>query len=520
MKFKNYILKYINEVIYGRKYLLYSLKLAIYVFLPQISTFHSIKNLIATLTSVVLLLLISKISKFLFLFIAFISLLLNSIMFHLSIYWGDSDILSRLEVAQLSPAYEKLEYLSTYITVYDIAILIYFIFGIYLITIMLYKLEHSYKVLKASGIFLLIVSLIVLSSFNLLKNISPYKFIYKLSKQGEWVKVVNERNEYLRNNIIERKRGQSSSLDYDKVIIIMGESANRHHMGVYDYNIPTTPFLSKLIKNKNAIKFDNIISPGNQTKYAIPLELTDATVNNFYNFITSPSIISDFKLLGYKTYWLSNQGETGAADSYVTSIAHEADYCKIGNMASDMYGNVNYDEVLLSYFDQIKTKRPQKEVYIFHLIGSHFAYSKRYPKKNALFPHPKNIIEEYDNSIYYTDYVISQIFNRFKDQKILFIYLSDHAETINNQIHGHGRNPPFKGVFDTPLIIYSSINNKRLDNIYKNNKKHIYNMESFNVIVKYLVGIENNISKISNNTHVLSIKPSNIFDYDKLDKYK
>jgi glucan phosphoethanolaminetransferase (alkaline phosphatase superfamily) len=403
---------------------------------------------------------------------------------------------------------------------HDIAILLYFAFGIYLITTMLYKLEHSYKVLKASGIFLLTVSLIVLSSFNLLKNISPYKFIYKLFKQGEWVKIVNERNEYLRNNITKRKSKQSSSLDYDKVIIIMGESANRHHMGVYDYNISTTPFLSKLIKNENAIKLDNIIAPANQTKYAIPIDLTDATVNNFYNFISSSSIISDFKLLGYKTYWLSNQGETGASDSYVTSIAHEADYCKIGNMASDMYGDVNYDEVLLSYLDQIKTKRPQKEVYIFHLIGSHFAYSKRYPRKNALFSHTKNIIDEYDNSIYYTDYVIGKIFNRFKDQKILFIYLSDHAEIINNQTHGHGRNPPFKDEFNIPLIIYSSINNKQIDDIYKNNQMHIYNMESFNLIVKYLVGLENNISKISNNTHVLSIKPSNIFDYDKLENYK
>lgn len=54
-----------------------------------------------------------------------------------------------------------------------------------------------------------------------------------------------------------------------------------------------------------------MISPINQTRYSIPIDLTNATVDNFNLFFTSKLIVTTFKKYGYKTYWLSNQGRVG-----------------------------------------------------------------------------------------------------------------------------------------------------------------------------------------------------------------
>jgi hypothetical protein len=56
-------------------------------------------------------------------------------------HWGVNGIVSRLEVAVLSPAYETIEYLKNYINIFDIMLIIYAILGI----IWLYSYFQSIK---------------------------------------------------------------------------------------------------------------------------------------------------------------------------------------------------------------------------------------------------------------------------------------------------------------------------------------------------------------------------------------
>lgn len=300
----------------------------------------------------------------------------------------------------------------------------------------------------------------------------------------------------------------------------MGEAVNKKHMGVYDYNISTTPFLSNLLQQKNSFKFD-VIAPTNQTRFSVPIALTDATVKHFYDFITSKSIISDLKEYGYKTYWLSNQFVVGKHETYISSIASEADYIKISN-SKYLYGmsGVKFDIVLLDYLKQINLNNNDKEVYFFHLLGSHTQYSKRYPAAHALFSNPKNIIEEYGNTIFYTDHIINEIYNKFKDKKLLLLYLSDHGEVVNIKKNGHGNFRPYQDEYDIPLIIHSSEHNEKLLKLKIENEKHLFNMEDFNHIVQYLTGIDNNITEISHNPKVFTVEPINIIDYRELNKFE
>lgn len=323
--------------------------------------------------------------------------------------------------------------------------------------------------------------------------------------------IVKERtNDYIKRNmrIEERvKVNNNKKQFYDKVVLIMGESVNKHHMNIYNYQKNTTPFFAKLKQQKQI--FD-AIAPATPTRFAIPISLTDANINNYHDeFLKSQSIVSDFVDNRYKTYWISNQGNTGLHDSAVASIANEADISIFKNFD---FHHAKPDEVLLDVLDNKLIDKNANQMFIFHLMGSHGSYKERYTNLALLNDKPNNLIEEYDNTIYYTDYIIKNIFDKFK---LLVIYTSDHGEVINIQGGGHGYFKPFKSDFDIPLVIYSSVQNSRIDELFNKNQKHYFNNTSLNDMIKYIsyISDEHNISQSS---IVFSQEPSNIYDYDLL----
>jgi len=162
-------------------------------------------------------------------------------------------------------------------------------------------------------------------------------------------------------------------------------------------------------------------------------------------------------------------------------------------------------------------------MYLIHLIGSHSKYTTRYPKNITLFKNTTTIQEEYDNSIFYTDYILKNIFyyfkNKFQNKKILFVYISDHGEVVNKDKNGHGFLPPFKDEYEAPFILYRTIKNNRINELYQSNKKGYFNLENLNYIVEYISGMRNN-ARISYSNKVFALEPKYIFNYDKLDFYK
>jgi heptose-I-phosphate ethanolaminephosphotransferase len=422
-------------------------------------------------------------------------------------------------VALLSPPYEMKEYLMTYLNIFDLAIFLYLILGLYLLYILFVKFKYKSKIIRMISSILLLIIILILNYLHLSKSIRPYVYIEVIREANSWKEIVEKRNSYL---VRVKSTIKNINLLYDKIVVIIGESANRHHMSIYGYDIPTTPFLSSLLESNNSVIFKNIIAPTNQTRYSIPIELTNATVEKFQDFIKSKSIVSVLKEYGYKTYWISNQFATGRHDTYITSIANEADYSIFMNLSYDVdkADNIKYDMILVDYLNKMGIDENSKEFYIFHLMGSHVSYDNRYPNENALFPDAKNVIEKYDNTIYYTDYVISKIYERFKNEKLLFIYISDHSEIINLKEHGHGHLPTYKDEYDIPLIIYSTTSNKRLKTLQKECENILLNAESFNHIVNYLVGIEDDYTKISHSSKIFALEPKNVMDYKKLKTYE
>ena len=422
-----------------------------------------------------------------------------------------------MAVSMVSPMYETLEYLKSYIDYRDALLVVYTIFTLGLLYRFLVHYKHSFRVIRFLS-FIASTAVIVAFSyyFNPLKDQEPFNIPAEYMELKGYSEFYKTRTDYLEG--MEKVYDKNSSLIYDKIVIIQGESANKHHMSIYGYDENTTPFLS-LLKSKNSLFVFNAIAPTNQTRYSVPILHTKATVHDFSEpFIHSRSIIGDFNLRGYKSYWISNQGLAGKHDTSIASMVQEADVRYVENLE---FSSAKSDAAVLSYLDGIKDNS-DKEVYLMHLMGSHSDYTDRCDDKNILFKKPINIIQEYDNSIYYTDYILQKIFthfgDKFPDKKILFIYVSDHGEVVNAKQNGHGFLPAYKEEYDVPFVIYSSVKNSRIDEIYKSNKKGYFNLENLNYMIEYISGMSNK-SNISYSNDVFALEPENIIDYNKLKFY-
>ncbi len=467
-----------------------------------------------------LLFLFSKFYRMLFsLLIAYISLM-NILLWHIYIHWGyTGSIVPRIDVSIISPHYETLEYMRTYIDYRDV------LFGLYslCIWILLYLFikyfRHSFKVLKSisSTLFIMIILMFVVYNKNPFRKIEPFSTPYDIYKSIHYAQIFNSRTKYL--DSLDKNITMHKDLLYDKIIFIQGESVNKHHMSIYGYDQNTTPFFSSMRANKDFYIF-NAIAPTNQTRYSVPIMHTPANVHDFKNaFIHSTSIADDLKQNSYMTYWISNQGKAGKYDDSIASLGHEANVSYFPNAK---YTMAKPDGVLLKYINTMKNSG-DNEMMVIHLIGSHVKYTDRYPQSIALFKNPSTIEESYDNTIFYTDYIVNKIFkyfmHNFHDKKILFIYVADHGEVVDQKKHGHGFNPTYKDEYEIPFVLYSTIPNKRIENLYTSNKKKYFNLENLNYMIKYIVGFTNE-AHVSYSSDVFTLDPKNIVDFNRLKYFK
>lgn len=254
---------------------------------------------------------------------------------------------------------------------------------------------------------------------------------------------VNQTQEYsigheerLENLMIDQNMALTSKLP-GTIIVVIGESASRNYMKAYTPSFPyeDTPWLSeKFAKDgENFLKFDNAYSSWSQTVPVLQRALTEQSQYNGKEFFDSASIIDVAKKSGYETWWFSNQGRYGQYDSAITLVAKTADHAE---WTDDSYNfSDKYDESLLQYLTQVD---PTKNNFIvLHIMGSHIYYNNRYPSEFNKFETAEgdstvSSVQSYANSILYTDYILSQVFDYAQKNLNMqaMVYFSDHGENI------------------------------------------------------------------------------------------
>jgi heptose-I-phosphate ethanolaminephosphotransferase len=237
------------------------------------------------------------------------------------------------------------------------------------------------------------------------------------------------------------------------IIMVIGESESRDFMSAFvDYPRNTTPWLKAQKGIRNFLFFPKTYACASQTVPVLERALTEFNQYDGNKFYTSCSVVDIARAAGYHTYWYSNQGYLGDADTPITLVAKSAD---LSRWTAQDLNKVHYDNTLLGYFEEIN---PQENNFIvFHLKGSHFNYINRYPQEFARFSKPNkyDLLPNYEDSIAYTDYILQQIYTYAKENLNLeaMVYFSDHGGIPTTR-----RNPDSKGFFNLriPLFTYFS----------------------------------------------------------------
>ena len=229
-------------------------------------------------------------------------------------------------------------------------------------------------------------------------------------------------------------------------VIIIGESATRCHYSLYGYCRPTTPHLDAI--REDIICYDNVIAPDIQTLSCLKQMLTFTNYEMPDMYKKEANIIEILRDAGYKTFWYDNQG-IGGIDTYTPTS-----YRTIAQMCDSFHVNTQYvqDENLVDMLETTLEDTTSCKVIFIHLNGSHFPYKVRYPESFAYFSNhdictplaeklnvrQTDVINEYDNSILYNDYILSECINLLRNESGLsaLLYVSDHGEEVyDNQLY-------------------------------------------------------------------------------------
>ncbi|MEG2516676.1 MAG: phosphoethanolamine transferase [Acidaminococcaceae bacterium] len=235
------------------------------------------------------------------------------------------------------------------------------------------------------------------------------------------------------------------------IIVVIGESASRDHMSLFSaYPRDTTPWLTSQAHTEEFFLFPHAYACWHQTIPVIERALTEANQYNELPFNQACSVLDLAKKAGYTTSWFSNQGHLGCADTQVTLIANTADNAK---WTQQELNKVQYDEALLDY---VRTVDPTHNNFIIlHLMGSHDNFQTRYPAEFTKWgtPGKYHLLDNYDNSLAYTDALLQQIKDYAQEHLGLaaLVYFSDHATIPDKR-----RQPNFSdfALVRIPMFVY------------------------------------------------------------------
>lgn len=238
----------------------------------------------------------------------------------------------------------------------------------------------------------------------------------------------------------------------DFLVIGIGESLRAKNIGFYGYERNTTPKLSSITKKINF--YESVYSAGTNTWSSLPATLTK--VKNIPDL--SKSIINLANDAGYSTYWISNQAKLSHWDFSVTAIAQQADHTFF--FSSDKPGSV-YDIELTKMLADIAKNKVKKTLVVLHFYGSHMVFKDRYPNEYSKFKGKNPLLDEYDNSVLYTDFVQNETIKIIEKHGGKYIFFADHGLTDPNSdipLKHDIRDNPGINALEVPLIIYPKNN--------------------------------------------------------------
>lgn len=239
----------------------------------------------------------------------------------------------------------------------------------------------------------------------------------------------------------------SCSFRVPNIVLVIGESYNKHHSQLYGYKMPTTPRQLALAKEGSLIPFTDVVAPWNLTSYVFKQIMSLYTVGDPGDWCDYPLFPEVFRKAGYHVTFITNQFLPEADEAvYDFSGGFFLNHPELSKAQFDTRNTklFRFDEGVLDEYERLKKENTEHNLVILHLMGSHLMYKSRYPQatrkhlRAAMYDRPdlsnkqKLILADYDNSVLYNDSIVAEVTRKFADKDALVIYMPDHAEEILN----------------------------------------------------------------------------------------
>ena len=237
----------------------------------------------------------------------------------------------------------------------------------------------------------------------------------------------------------------SCSYRVPNIVLVIGESYNKHHSQLYGYNMPTTPRQVAMAKEGSLVPFTDVVAPWNLTSYVFKNILSLQAVGDSAEWCDYPLFPEVFRKAGYHVTFITNQFQSKANEAvYDFSGGFFLNNPELSNKLFDTRNNRlhPFDAGVLQEYDNLKKEDKEHNLIILHLMGSHLMYKARYPQKTRKFlqdnmydrpeltKKQRMILADYDNSVRYNDSIVWAVTQRFADKDAVVIYMPDHAEEI------------------------------------------------------------------------------------------
>ncbi len=308
-----------------------------------------------------------------------------------------------------------------------------------------------------------------------------YLPIYRLGLTVKEIRRFSTMREHLIKNVKSTKV-DSCSFESSLIVLMIGESYNRHHSSLYGYTLSTTPRQKRRHQEGSLYRFDDVIASYNLTFKSFQNMLTLYNYDSKGPWYDYPIVPALFRKVGYKVMFFSNQNTLDKASAF-TDFSEDM-FMNNPDISSYMFDIRNpkshkYDMDLVNdYFAMADTTAITPQLVIFHFIGLHADFKLRYPENKKLFSssdypqrtdlsqEEKDVLADYDNAILYNDAVVDSILNVFSSKDAIVIYVPDHGELVYDGVQEMGRNLSHQRQyilpqFDIPFWIFCSDSYKK-----------------------------------------------------------
>ena len=262
----------------------------------------------------------------------------------------------------------------------------------------------------------------------------------------------------------------------DVVVLVIGESARRDHFSLYGYPRETNPLLAK-----DDVKALVAESAATYTTAGVKAILDYAPTDKLYEILPNYIYRSGADVVWRTSNW-------GEAPLHIEKYFQVADLQEIYTDSDPQFDGI----LVQGLKETILESGKNKVLIIIHTSTSHGpSYNKRYPSEFEKFTpvcttvemskaDKGELINSYDNSILYTDYILDQVIGQLKELpewRSCMMYISDHGESLGEgglYMHGVPIAISPREQLEIPFIVWTSDTSLKIKNMEVYKQYHVF----------------------------------------------